>query len=226
MHHHRGFLIAVTLLFSLVAAPLASAQSQETKPIPPAQEASGAPIQGEEAPAVATPLPAPDLPGIAAQGGSYTSPIYGYSVSWDEASWQVEGDISENGYDGLQLGTPRSTLYLEGYVGFDGDAGACLIEAIGKVSRREGVSDAAALPGRATPLPVDRVPDQMLLKYTQTFADGSSAEMIELVACQSLGSAGAVLETTYQIAESQYADEMPLAAAVLETVTMAPAGTI
>lgn len=218
MFHRHRTTVTLALLVGLALAPVAGAQSQEPKPIPPGQEPAGTfestPMAGTEA--------GPSEPHSAVVGSSYTSPIWGYTLSWDPGVWAVEGEVSEEGYDGLQLGTPRSTVYVEGYAGFGGDAEACLRQAAIEVGQRDGVSGVEALPGRPTPFTLDEAPQQILLRYPQTFPDGSSAEIIEFVACQVLRPGEAVLETTFQVAASQYEAELPLATVLLDGLVLQP----
>jgi len=230
MRRSRRFVAAVALLVGFGLAPLVGAQSQEPRPIPPGQEPTGTLVGTPEGGAVAsstpTSEPEPTRPVAGVADNAYTSPQWGYTLSWDPAIWAVEGEVSEaeQRYDGLQLGTPRSTLYLEGYAGFGGDAEACLRGAVSEVGRRQGVSDVEALPGRPTPLAPTEAPQQILLRYPQVFADGSSAEIIEFIACQELQPGVAVLETTFQAAASQYPNELPQATALLGTLTLSPGG--
>ena len=67
-------------------------------------------------------------------------------------------------------------------------------------------------------------PQQILLRYPRTFADGSTVEIVEFVACQELQPGVAVLETTFQTAASQYESQLPLATALLDRLVLAPAG--
>ena len=226
MHHPRRFAAAAALLVGLAVAPVVGAQSQEPKPIPPGQEPTGT-LVGAQDDVSGTPDSGADQAVSGVVANSYLSPQWGFSLVWDPAVWAVEGEVSEaeRQYDGLQLGTPRSTLYLEGYAGFDGNAEACLRDAVLEVGRRQGVGEVEALPGRPTPLTPAAAPEQILLRYPQTFGDGSTAEIIEFVACQELRSGAAVLETTFQVAASRYADELPLATSLLESLVVDSGGT-
>src|SRR5262245_37282389 len=58
-------------------------------------------------------------------GTSYTSPTYGYQLSWD-GSWSVVEESSEGGYDLIHVSNGVSDVYVEGYVGSKGDPGTCL----------------------------------------------------------------------------------------------------
>src|SRR5918996_987879 len=46
---------------------------------------------------------------------SWQGPNFGVRIHWDPAVWSVEGESIEEGYDGLQIGTPISTVFLEAY---------------------------------------------------------------------------------------------------------------
>src|SRR5690242_14121076 len=48
------------------------------------------------------------------QETSYTSPTYGYQLTWDD-TWSVVEQSSEGGYDLLHLSNGVSDVYLEGY---------------------------------------------------------------------------------------------------------------
>lgn len=55
----------------------------------------------------------------------YTSPSYGYSLSWSE-DWQLVEQESQGGYDLLHLTNQTSDVYIEGYIGDAGDPAACI----------------------------------------------------------------------------------------------------
>ncbi len=85
-------------------------------------------------------------------GSSWQGPNFGVRIRWDPAVWSVEGEFIDVEYDGLQIGTPISTVYLETYNGFSGDAAACFAAAEQEIGEREGVSEVVPLTDR--PLPV------------------------------------------------------------------------
>ncbi len=55
----------------------------------------------------------------------YTSPSYGYSLSWSE-DWEVVEQESEGGYDLLYVTNQASDVYIEGYIGDAGDPATCI----------------------------------------------------------------------------------------------------
>jgi hypothetical protein len=72
-------------------------------------------------------LPLAGVAAVRAQDGTaaYTSPSYGYELTWDD-TWQVVEESSSGGYDLLHLTNGVSDVYIEGYVGDDGDPATCL----------------------------------------------------------------------------------------------------
>ncbi|MEA2528228.1 MAG: uncharacterized protein QOF73_5455 [Thermomicrobiales bacterium] len=57
----------------------------------------------------------------------YTSPSYGYGLTWDD-SWEVAEESSEGGYDMIHLSNGVSDVWVEGYIGARGDPATCLEE--------------------------------------------------------------------------------------------------
>jgi hypothetical protein len=43
------------------------------------------------------------------------------SVTWDPAEWTVEDEYLTRGFDGLRIGTDRSSVFIEAYDGYEGD---------------------------------------------------------------------------------------------------------
>jgi len=70
----------------------------------------------------------PDTSGI--DGSTYTSPNYGYTLSWDDETWTVPdgGEITDSsqGYDSLRLDGPNGLVYVYAWQGYEGDASSCL----------------------------------------------------------------------------------------------------
>ena len=113
---HHLVILAVVILLSTGLATLADAQSQEPKPDLPAT-----PVASPES-------PVSDEAATGVSGSSWQGPNFGVRIRWDPAVWSVEGEFIDVEYDGLQIGTPISTIYLETYNGFSGDAAACFAE--------------------------------------------------------------------------------------------------
>jgi hypothetical protein len=203
-------LIAACLALGAIVA--VNGQSQEPKPKPGGIPAT--PVAPRDAQAVATPA-------TGVSGTSWEGPNWGVRVSWNPAVWSVEGELIDAGYDGLQIGTPASTIFIEAYDGFAGSAEDCLADAEREIGERESVSELVTLSGR--PLPstgADQGPAR-LFGLVAKLASGQPFRGTEYVECRTLVSGRAVMEITWQTAASAYSDELPLVEALLGTIEMA-----
>ncbi len=178
--------IVLAMLFSAGLATFAGAQSQEPKPVLPAT------------PVAESDLPARDSATSGVSGSSWEGPNSGVRVSWDPAVWSVEAEHIEDGYDGLQIGTPISTVYLEAYVGFAGDAEACFADAERELAEHEDISEVIPLSGRPLPVAEDERGEAGLFGITATLADGSDYRGVEYVECRTVVPGESVLEITWR----------------------------
>lgn len=186
-------LVALAVAIGMVAGAIpTTAQEQEPRPTRDATPPAG--DDGDDTPS-----------GTGVQGNGYTSPDFGYRLTWDEQVWTVEDELVLDGYNGLQLGTEISIFYLEGYEGFGGDPEECLSDAVNEIALRENV---AGLESVNRPLPVEDSANAALFLYTLTFEDGGAVDVLEYVECRSLIEDRAVLEITFQTAEQAYDAEL------------------
>lgn len=199
--------VAICLAFGAIIA--ASGQSQEPKPGLPAT-----PVAPSDSDAVATPV-------TGVSDSSWEGPNWGVRVTWDPAVWSVEGELIDAGYDGLQIGTPASTIFIEAYGGFAGNAEDCLADAEREIGERESVSELVTLSGRPMPSTgADQGPAR-LFGLVATLASGEPFRGTEYVECRTLVPSGAVMEITWQTAAAAYSDELPLVEALLGTIEIA-----
>jgi hypothetical protein len=183
------------LLLSFISG--VSAQTQEHKP--------GAPVS----PVAGTATPSDELPTTGVSGSTWEGPNFGVRLTWDPAEWNVEDEYVNPGYDGLQLGTSISTVYIEAYEGFDGDAADCLAEAEQQIRDREGVTDVAPVSGHPLPVSDDDRGEAELFGVTAKLADGTVFHGIEYVECRTLVPGRAVLELTWQTITNAFDEDFP-----------------
>ncbi|MBA2596812.1 MAG: hypothetical protein H0V00_09340 [Chloroflexia bacterium] len=200
--HHVAILMLV-LLISSAMVTVARAQSQEPKPVLPA-----------------TPVGESDSAATGVSGSSWHGPTWGVSVSWDPALWTVEGEFIDIGYEGVQIGTPISTVYLETYNRFDGDAGACFADAERELGEREGISEVVPLTGRSMPVPEDVRGVAEIFGITATLPDGTVYRGVEYVECRTVVPGEAALEITWQTVTGGFDEDLPLVEALLATVSI------
>ena len=214
----RPAAVAITaMILSLGLASLGGAQSQEPKPALPAT-----PVSGTDTGASGSSI-------SGASGASWEGPTWGVRLTWDPIDWAVENEFIQPGYDGLQIGTPRSTAYLEAYEGFDGDAEACLAAAEAEISQRTGVSEVIELEDRALPVPAAEIGAAKLFGVTATLADGRIYRGVEYIECRTLVPGSAVVELTWQALVSVFDDDFALVQELFSAIELptdaAPAGT-
>jgi hypothetical protein len=201
--------VALVILLAIGAVYVASAQSQE--PRPGATTNMATPAVGQEDSITG-------LPETGVIDSSWQGPNWGLRLAWDPATWTVENELIERGYDGLQLGTSASTVYIEAYKGFAGDADACLADAEREIGERERVVEAAPLSGRRLPSTgATRGPSQ-LFGIIAELPDGERYRGIEYIECRTLVPGSAVLEITWQAASGVYNGELPRVEALLATI--------
>jgi hypothetical protein len=194
-HHFAVILLAISL--SIGGFAFARAQSQEPKPALPAT------------PVAESDLATPGAPTTGVSGSSWQGPNWGVGVSWDPAVWNVEGEFIDAGYDGLQIGTPLSTAYIEAYEGFGGDPAACLADATQEIAAREGVTEVAPLTDRPLPVPEDVRGEAGLFGLTLTLTDGTVFRGVEYVECRTVAPGVAVLELTWQTVTAAFNEDFP-----------------
>ena len=87
--------------------------------------------EGEDAPTASEAPPAStvEVMGGGIEGSSYTSPNFGFSISWDPAVWSVpeEAEYSEPDYDSLTLDSATGPIWVTGWNAYNGNPSTCLL---------------------------------------------------------------------------------------------------
>jgi hypothetical protein len=179
-------ILTVVILLSIGLTAITVAQSQEPKPALPATPVSQP----------ATPVSDDATTGVS--GSSWQGPNFGVRIQWDPDVWSVEGEFIDEEYDGLQIGTPISTVYLEVYNGSGGDAAACFAAAAQEIGNREGVSEVVPLSDRPLPVSEEVRGAAGLFGVTATLPDGTTYRGVEYVECRTVYPGLVVLEITWQ----------------------------
>ena len=203
-------LIAIGLLVAGQAGSLA--QSQEPKPAP-------------EPVLIATPVSQVDTrgPGTGITGNTWLGPNFGVGITWDPETWIVESEQVEQGYDGLRLGTPASSVFLEAYEGYPSDPASCMDDANAEIAGRDFVTEVVPLENR--PLPETGFTDgaRKLFGIAATLEDGSVYRGAEYVECRQLPD-GAMLELTWQVPVEAFNDDLPLVNDLVANLVVPGAG--
>jgi len=141
-------------------------------------------------------------------------------MHWDPDIWSVEGEFIDAAYDGLQIGTPISTVYLEAYDGFEGDAAACFADAEQEIREREGVSEVVELSDRPLPVAEDVRGAAGLFGLTATLPDGTTYHGVEYVECRTVFPEQTVLEITWQTLTQAFNEDFPNVEELLATIEL------
>jgi hypothetical protein len=204
------------MLFS-ISLSIAVAQTQESKP-----EVPSPPVAEHQQ---QQPPPPIDDRSSGVTGERWEGPNWGVRISWDATEWVVEAESIQLGYDGLQMGTPRTTVFIEAYEGFSGDADACLADAQQEIGRRDGVIDVVTLQDRPLPVAEDVRGPAQLFGVTASLADGTPYRGIEYVECRTIVPGVAVVEITWQGVIGAFNEDFPGVEALLATLELPPAST-
>jgi hypothetical protein len=204
----RLSILVVLMLLSTGLAARAVAQSQEPKPALPATPVAqpGTPASGET------------ITGVS--GSSWQGPNFGVQIHWDPEVWSVEAESIDEGYDGLQIGTPISTVFIEAYDGFAGDAEACFAAAKQEIGEREGVSEVVPLTNRPLPVAADVRGAAGLFGLTASLPDGTNYRGVEYVECRTIEPGEAVLEIAWQAVTQAFNEDFANVEQLLATIAM------
>lgn len=199
--HPELSLVAVGFVVTgaLASGQLAGlAQSQEPKPAPP-------PV------VVATPLPQVQagVPRTGITGNTWLGPNFGVGITWDADTWVVESEQIERAYDGLRLGTPASSVFVEAYEGFPSDPAMCLEDANAEIAGRELVTEVVPLANRPLPDTGSDEGTRQLFGIAAKLSDGTVYRGAEYVECRQLPG-GAIMELTWQVPVEAFNAELPL----------------
>jgi predicted metalloprotease len=158
-------------------------------------------------------------------GNSYTSPTYGYSLTWD-TPWEVSGELSEDGLDQLQLTNGVSTVYFEGFE-YTGNEASCLADAVVLLQNESGVSDYAQAQSETGPLEgEDTFGTWAVYDLTYTADDGTATPLTEFVICQSIVPGESMLQITQIVGTDAYNDELDGFAALVDSLVVSGGGPI
>ena len=204
-----GF-IAAGMLVASQAGSLA--QSQEPKPAP-----SPVPI--------ATPVPQVEsgAPGTGITGNTWLGPSFGVGITWDPGVWVVESEQVERGYDGLRLGTPAASVFLEAYDGFPFDPVSCIEDANAEIAGRDMVTEVVPLENRPLPETGFSEGERRLFGIAATLEDGVVYRGVEYVECRRLPEGG-MLELTWQVPVEAFNAELPLVNELFSKLVVPGAG--
>jgi hypothetical protein len=166
--------------------------------------------------------------GIFAQieGERWTSPTYGFSVSWAGTEWQPdpEGTLTAVGperLDRVHLLNGVSSLYFEGATRYQGDLTACVAEEANLLAQETGVSEIRPYRDEEGVQLVADGPNFSAAAFTLTLSIGDQeVELVDYVECRTLIPGQAVLIITLVTQQPVFDQELAAAQTVIDTIAL------
>ncbi|MFN8594088.1 MAG: hypothetical protein U0031_21750 [Thermomicrobiales bacterium] len=170
-------------------------------------------------------------PGLNAQieGDTWTSPTYGFTLSWAGTDWQPEPDgelvaVGPERLDRLHLVNGSSSLYFEGATRYEGRLTSCVAEEANLISQESGVTD--VLPYRdddGSELVADG-PNASAAAFTLTLSVGDTkVQLVDYVECRTLTPGEAVLIITLVTEPDIFKSELQSVQQVTDTIVLGEA---
>jgi hypothetical protein len=160
------------------------------------------------------------------EGESWTSPTYGFSVSWAGTEWQPdpEGTLAAVGperLDRLHLLNGVSSLYFEGATRYQGNLPACVAQEANLLAQETGVSEIRPYRDDEGVQLVADGPNSSAAAFTLTLSIGDQeVELVDYVECRTLIPGEAVLIITLVTEPTGFQQELAAAQTVIDTIEL------
>jgi hypothetical protein len=144
-------------------------------------------------------------------------------VNWDASLWHVGVNTSSNGYDRLRLDDGVTTVYFDGFPGFNGDPGRCTGGVATRIRTETGVLDvqpAVAANGTAIAGSAAGESYVMYLVKRDALGTGNPVTLVWYVDCRALVTGSAVLQITVIVNLGAYAIEQSAIQTLLAALIM------
>ena len=230
----RGPLLAVVAIAGLLLASAGvAAQSQEPKPT----GAAATPIATQPRPTATATEPARGSPSAAAsataspaaatptepsgvEGNHYASPDFGVGLSWDPHVWQVQGERALPNFDGLQLGTADSSVFVEAIRDYAGDPTVCLADMQLQLIDRANPNSVEASRDKPSPLTDPPGAQSSVSVFEVSQAGGPPLRVVEWTQCRTMVPEDSVLVLSWDVPEDAFAREFPKVVELLGSLEM------
>jgi hypothetical protein len=175
----------------------------------------------------ATPIAVPTFGGLVLgptptpPGNAYTSPTYGYSLTWDP-SWHMRTETSANGVDQLTLTNGASNVVLTAAVAFAGQPAPCLQEMVSRLKSDTSYRGVQAGPGaNGKPLAGSDATRSWAVYLADHVVSGESPRPVaEYLECRTLVAHAAVLMIDDEVAQSAFNAQAPALQALLARIVL------
>jgi hypothetical protein len=166
------------------------------------------------------------LGGAQIEGETWTSPTYGFSVSWAGTNWEPDTNatltaVGSEHLDRLHLIDGVSSLYFEGADRYEGNLVSCVGEEANLLGEESGVSRIEPYPfdgGEA--LPASRPRTEAAAFILQLAVGAGAIELIDYVECRELVPGQAVLVITLVSEPGAFESELAAAQPVIDSIAL------
>ncbi len=160
------------------------------------------------------------------QDGTYTGPLYGYTLTYDPAIWTNEATRDSATADGIQLSTNDGILDIWAWNGYGADPIGCLQgeesyypENVDGISQWEQATDA-----NGNPLRYEGEDSAWgVFTYAYTNSSGRDVPLVDYISCQPIPNQDAVLVVHLSALPESYNDVLDLTLDIVDSLQFADA---
>src|SRR4029079_16132809 len=156
-------------------------------------------------------------PGV--DGSTYTSPTFGYTLSWDDSLWGVTDAYREDGYDLLTLETDTAALYIESLYFYQGDPGDCLPGEGVAIADENGLEDLDPLTDENNE-PIETVEAETATGLYDLPASDDTLESVVYLQCRTLIPGDAVLVVTGFLDPAELDSQLADVNAIIDSIEL------
>lgn len=140
-------------------------------------------------------------------GNTYTSPDYGYSISWN-STWTVSDESAKPGYDMIALDNGDSTVYLEG-IDSTSNTDGCVSTMHDQLAGQSGVSNVTAYTDEQGDAVAGSSDSRSYAVYQFTYAGkNGDVDLTEYIDCRPIVPGQSVLVITQLTLAQKFNDQI------------------
>ena len=153
------------------------------------------------------------------EGNSYTSPTFGYSITWDR-QWSVSDELNEAEYNKLVLTNDVASVYFEG-VADSADIETCLDTVAGSLDNQDGVDDVEIAEDSDGPVGgVESNRAWAIYTFSYTSEEGEDFVFAEYIDCRSVVEGESLLVITMLVTVDDLGSQLEPLASLLDGVAI------
>ncbi len=167
------------------------------------------------------------------QGSTYTSPTYGYTVTWNSRVWTADPQATleaagPDALDRLLLYNANGTLYIEGSRRYGGDPNACIGGEAQALASESSVSGFAPLKGSNGQPIAGSQGGATFAAFTATLTtqNGTKVDVGDYLECRTLVQGESVIVATVVAPADQLPQQVQLARPVIDSIALPAKGQL